>query len=86
MEKIQVGVISNQQGFEKLKENSLCRIFNFKHLQRVEDVVGGFDLVIKINNPGMIDEGATEAVRALGLMIYNKATLYEWAKELSPID
>lgn len=34
----------------------------------------------------MIDEGATKAVRALGLMIYNKATLYEWAKELSPID
>lgn len=25
MEKIQVGVISNQQGFEKLKENSLYR-------------------------------------------------------------
>ena len=86
MGKIQVGVISNQQGFEKLKENPLYQRFNLKHLQRIEDVVGEFDIVIKINNPGMIDEGATEAVRALGLMIWNKATLYEWAKELSPID
>ncbi len=86
MKKIQVGVISNQQGFEKLKENSLYSRFNLKHLQKAQDVIGNFDLVIKINNPGMVDEGATEAVRALGLMIWNKAALYEWAKELSPID
>lgn len=82
MDKIQVGVISNQHGFDKLKENPLYSKFNLKHLQRVEDVVGEFDLVIKINNPGMVDEGASEAVRAIGLMIWNKAALYEWAKEL----
>jgi hypothetical protein len=82
MEQIQVGIISNQQGFEKLKQNPLYQKFNLKHLQKAQDVVGGFDLVIRINNPGMIDEGATEAVRAMGLMIWNKAALYEWAKEL----
>lgn len=82
MEQIQVGVISNQHGFDKLKESTLYKKFNLKHLQNAQDVVGGFDLVIKINNPGMVDEGATEAVRAMGLMIWNKAALYEWAKEL----
>lgn len=82
MDKIQVGVISNQHGFDKLKENPLYSKFNLKHLQNAKDVTGGFDLVIRINNPGMIDEGATEAVRANGLMIWNKAALYEWAKEL----
>jgi hypothetical protein len=51
-------------------------------LQKAQDVTGRFDLVIKMNNPGMVDEGASEAVRAIGLMIWNKAALYEWAKEL----
>jgi hypothetical protein len=82
MEQIQVGIISNQQGFEKLKQNPLYQKFNLKHLQKAKDVIGRFDLVIKIKNPGMVDEGATEAVRAMGLMIWNKAALYEWAKEL----
>ncbi len=82
MDKIQVGVISNQHGFDKLKGNPLYSKFNLKHLQKAKDVTGRFDLVIKINNPGMVDEGATEAVRMRGLMIWNKAALYEWAKEL----
>lgn len=30
----------------------------------------------------MIDEGASDAVREMGLMIWNQAALYEWAKEL----
>ena len=82
MEKIEVGVISSIQGFEKLKQNPLYRKFNLRHLQKNEDVAGEFHLVIKINNPGMIDEGVSEVVRAIGLMIWNKAALYEWAKEL----
>jgi len=81
-EKIKVGVISNIEGFKKLKSSPLYRKFHLCHLQRIEDVAGEFDLVIKINNPGMIDEGASDAVREMGLMIWNKAALYEWAKEL----
>ena len=81
-DKIQVGVISNVDGFEKLKSNPLYSKFFLRHFQTKQDVSGHIDLVIKINNLGMIDEGATEAVRARGLMIWNKAALYEWAKEM----
>ena len=82
--KIQVGVISNVEGFEKLKLDPLYSKFFLRHFQTKQDVFGSIDLVIRINNPGMIDEGATEAVRMGGLMIWNKAALYEWAKELVP--
>lgn len=80
--KTRVGVISNKHGFLKLKENPLYDKFNLVHLQSKNDVVGDFELVIKIHNPGMIDDGASEAVRSKRMMIYNKAALYEWAKEM----
>jgi len=81
--KICVGVISNKEKFDKLKSNPLYEKFHLKHLQSNKDTWGfRFDLVIKINNPGMIDEGASDAVREMGLMIWNQAALYEWAKEL----
>ena len=81
--KICVGVISNTEKFEKLKGNPLYSKFHLKHLQYKRDTICfRFDLVIKIKNPGMIDEGASDAVREMGLMIWNQAALYEWAKEL----
>ena len=81
--KICVGVISNKEKFDKLKANPLYGKFYLKHLQSKRDTLCfGFDLVIKIKNPGMIDEGASDAVREMGLMIWNQAALYEWAKKL----
>lgn len=81
--KLIVGVISNKEKFEKLKSNPKYDKIYLKHLQYGKDAEGfSFDLVIKIQNPGMIDEGASEAVRKKGKMIYNQYALFELYKEL----
>jgi len=81
--KIPVAVISNKQGFEKLKSNPLYERFYLKHCQTRFDAAGFFcELVVKINNPGMVDDGASEVLKKEGNYIWNKAALYEWAKEI----
>jgi hypothetical protein len=81
--KIPVAVISNKQGFEKLKSNPLYERFYLKHCQTKLDAVGFLcELVVKTNNPGMIDDGASKVLKEQGNYIWNKAALYEWAKEI----
>ena len=81
--KIPVAVISNKQGFEKLKSNPLYERFYLKHCQTRLDAVGFLcELVVKINNPGMVDDGASEVLKKEGNYIWNKAALYELAKEI----
>lgn len=83
--KIIVAVISNDSGFETLSKNPFYKKFFLRHVKAKNDLLGlSFDFAIRINNPGcVVEEGVFEKIRERGCFIYNKAYLYEFAKNIN---
>jgi len=82
--KIIVAVMSNDAGFEKLVNNPLYSKFFLRHVKTKADLLGlNLDFGIITHNPGMeLEDGTIEKISERGKFIYNKAYLFELAKEL----
>lgn len=83
--KIICAVISSDEAFGKLKSNPFYSKFLLKHCKIKDDLSGlAVDIAISIRVPnGNEEDGVCDELRNRGLMIWNKAYLYELAKELN---
>lgn len=83
--KIICAVISSDEAFGKLKSNPLYSKFLLKHCKTKDDLAGlAVDIAISIRTPnGNEEDGAYDELRNRGLMVWNKAYLYELAKQIT---